>query len=56
MPPKQPKRLTKKAQENYIKAFETFQINTSKWNSAREFCSKNNLEFIILTEKELQIK
>lgn len=56
IPPKQPKRLTKKAQENYIKAFETFQINTSKWNSAREFCSKNNLEFIILTEKELQIK
>ena len=55
IPPKQPKRLTTKSQENYIKALETFQINTNKWKAAREFCEKNNLEFIILTEKELQI-
>lgn len=53
--PKQPKHLTRNAQENFIRAYETFLVNTAKWKSAKEFCDKNNLEFLILTEKELQI-
>lgn len=32
---------------------ETYMINQAKWTAARDFCRKNNTEFIILTEKEL---
>ncbi len=28
-------------------------INSSKWNSAQEYCQKNNLKFVILTEKNI---
>lgn len=31
----------------------TYSINTAKWNAAKEFCEKNDWEFMILTEKEL---
>lgn len=53
--PKQPKINRKKSLERYIEEFKTWEVNQAKWNSAREFCSKNNLNFLILTEKELKI-
>jgi len=31
----------------------TYKINMSKWEAAREFAKKHDLEFIILTEKDL---
>lgn len=31
-------------------------INQAKWEAAREFCKQNNLEFVIVTEKELGLK
>ena len=48
-PPVKPSRKTKR----YITEAATFMVNTSKWDSAREWCAKNGFEFIILTEKEL---
>lgn len=32
---------------------ETYMVNQAKWNAAKNFCKRNNMEFIILTEKEL---
>ena len=32
-----------------------FAINQAKWNAAQEFCKANNMQFIVLTEKELGI-
>jgi hypothetical protein len=34
---------------------EQFYINKAKWKAAKEFCDKNNMEFCILTEKDLKI-
>lgn len=31
----------------------TWLINTAKWNAAKIYCKKNNMEFKILTEKEI---
>jgi hypothetical protein len=30
-----------------------FQINKAKWEAAKKFCNKHNIDFKILTEKEL---
>lgn len=53
MKPKKPKKITTKSKKNYNKALQTFAINQAKWLSAREFCKKNNLKFIIITEKQI---
>jgi hypothetical protein len=34
----------------------TYVVNQYKWQAAREFAKKYNVEFIILTEKDLKIK
>ena len=39
--------------ESLKKKVETYSINQAKWEAAKGFCSKNNMSFIILTEKEL---
>lgn len=31
----------------------TWAINNAKWSAAKNFCEKNNIEFKLLTEKEL---
>lgn len=31
----------------------TYSVNQAKWQSARDFCKKNGMHFLILTEKEL---
>jgi hypothetical protein len=53
MPPKMPVKKTSRSMGNYEKAVATFIINQAKWNAAREFCLKNNIEFKVITEKEL---
>ena len=37
--------------EKYIWA-----VNTAKWKAAKNYCTKHNIEFKILTEKELYNK
>jgi len=50
-PPKRPKRQTKR----YITEVKTFGVNQAKWKAAREYCKDRNMEFLILTEKELNV-
>ena len=34
----------------------TYAVNTAKWEAARNFAKRRNMEFIILTENELNIR
>lgn len=43
----------KKVSKNKIKEIESWVINNCKWKAAKEYCIKNNMEFVILTEKNL---
>lgn len=51
VPPKKRARVTK----NYLNEVATYSVNTSKWKAAEEWCKKNNMEFIIMTERHLKI-
>jgi hypothetical protein len=45
-----------KINRTYINETITYAINQAKWSSAKSFCKTKNWEFVILTEKELNIK
>lgn len=49
LPPKFPGRQTKR----YLDEVETFIKNQSKWKAAKQYAEDRNMEFVILTEKEL---
>jgi hypothetical protein len=51
LPPK-PKRQTKR----YISEVYEYTKNQSKWEAAREWCLDRGYDFVVLTEKELNIK
>ncbi len=51
IPPKPKSRVTK----SYINEMKTYSINTSKWRAAEEWCKKNSMEFIIMTEHHLSV-
>lgn len=48
--PVSPKRKTKR----YITEVTTYMVNQAKWSAAKEWCEKNNFQFIILTENEIK--
>jgi hypothetical protein len=48
-----PKESPKRKKSNVLYEKVMFQNNVDKWHYAREFAKKYNMEFIILTEKEL---
>ena len=50
-PPETQKRKTKK----YLQEVAQYGVNEAKWKSAKDFCKKQNMEFMIITEKELGI-
>ena len=39
----------------YIQEVAQYGVNEAKWKSAKDFCKKQNMEFMIITEKELGI-
>lgn len=45
----------KKKERAYLKEVKTFATNYSKWESAKRFCEKNNMKFVLITEKELNL-
>ena len=47
--PKQPKRNTKALLRESLE----YAKNIAKWDSAKKYCANNNLEFKIITEKDL---
>lgn len=49
LPPKKKSRVTPR----YLKECQTYAVNQAKWEAARKFASKNNIQFLILTENEL---
>ena len=49
--PKIPKRKTKR----YLSEVTTYVTNQAKWDAAEEWCLDRGLEFLILTEKELNV-
>lgn len=51
-PPEIPKKKTKK----FIDEVFQYSVNDAKWKAAFEFCKDRNMEFVILTEKDLGIK
>jgi hypothetical protein len=51
--PKKPK--GKKTSKKYIRELSTYLVNQAKWNAARAFCADKGWEFVIITEKELNI-
>ena len=56
MPPKPPRKNAKnpqKAQQQYIKAVETYAINQAKWEATQKLCDEKGWNFKIITEKEL---
>ena len=54
IPPVKPLRITEKSLYNFYRACETYSTNKAKWESAKKFCEKRNLNFAILTERELK--
>jgi len=50
-PPATQKRKTRK----YLQEVAQYGVNEAKWKSAKDFCKKQNMEFMIITEKELGI-
>jgi hypothetical protein len=49
---KPPVKRSKKTNK-YIEEIATYTVNQAKWAAADSFCKKNNMEFIVLTEKHL---
>ena len=43
----------KKKGKNYEKRLKEYLTNLNKWQAAKEFAEQNNMQFLILTEKEL---
>jgi len=54
-PPQRPNNLTVKVIENYKYALESYQKNLSKWMAAKQYAKDHGLEFIIVTEKHLNM-
>jgi hypothetical protein len=57
-PASQTKEPVKKKTINkaYISEVMTWGVNQAKWKAAKEFCEDRKWKFLILTEKELNIK
>ena len=49
LPPKRGKRTTNK----YVESIALYAVNQSKWAAAEEFCRRQGMQFMILTEKHL---
>ena len=53
VPPRMPKKQTRKSLLTFQRAQVTFGINTAKWDAAAAFAEKFGMTFAFLTEKEL---
>ena len=52
-PPKKPKINNRKAMNRFMYESKTYVTNQNKWKATKQFCKKNNMEFKIMTEKDL---
>lgn len=51
--PTEPKKRTKKAVNKYLTALQEFLKNQIKWQAARKLAKQKNMEFVVLTERDL---
>jgi len=51
MVPETPKKRTKK----YLNEVVTFAVNQAKWEAAENYCQKEGIKFLIMTEHDLNI-
>ena len=51
--PKEPKKKSMKAFENYVNKVNIIRKNHSKWKAAREYCKKMGYVWKVITEKDL---
>ena len=51
MPTLQPK--NSKQRMRLINEISTYAVNQAKWKAAQDFCGKKDMEFVVITEKEL---
>jgi hypothetical protein len=49
---RQPRKTKAKSRKTMIYEQLTYLKNTAKWTAAKDFCSKRNIEFRIITEKD----
>jgi hypothetical protein len=49
-PPQVPKRKT----QRFITEVKQWGVNNAKWEAAKRFAKQNNMEFMLITEKDLQ--
>lgn len=49
----QPPVKGRKKQKTFLNEVTTYNTNMAKWKYAIEFCKKNNIQFQIMTEKDL---
>ena len=42
-----------KRKKTYLNECATYLVNTAKWEAAKNFCKKNDWDFVIMTEKDL---
>lgn len=47
--PRKPKRIT----ESYVTSVKTYLVNHAKWKAAEAFAKKNDMTFMLITEKQL---
>lgn len=50
--PKKPKKMTK----GYLNRINEYAVNLAKWEAAKLYAKRNNMEFLILTEFDLRSK
>ena len=55
LPPKQVKAKTAKTQMRLIESTITYAVNQAKWNAASAFCNARGIEFLVITEKHMNI-
>lgn len=55
VPPKPSKNMTKKRHDRYITETMTYIKNQCKWKAARVYCEKNGLEFVIMTQDDINM-
>lgn len=50
-----PPEMKSKVTKRYITETKTYLVNQAKWKFAKEWCSKNGWDFLILTEKDIGV-
>lgn len=51
-----PKPTKNKKSRRLLTEVVTWEVNQAKWKAAKKFCEKHSMQFLVLTEKEIQFR